>query len=69
MLLTGDPWLLLPGDSRCPITSFPTPREADELAGLGMGLRLQQGLEKQAVLSFVKEFKCVSLYIIFIYKL
>lgn len=32
----------------CPITSFLTPREADGLAGLGMGLRPQQGLEKQA---------------------
>lgn len=34
-----------------------------------MGLRLQQGLEKQAAFSYVKEFKCVSPYIIFICKL
>lgn len=69
LVLTEHPWLPLPGDSSCPITSFPPPREADELAGLGMGPRLQQGLEKQATLPFVKECKYVSPYIIFTYKL
>lgn len=52
-----------PWGSSHPMTSFPPPREAGERAGLGMGLRLWQGLEKQATLLFVKEYKYVSPYI------